>query len=343
MMELLGWLRELMARPSPTGREGEVQRFLVEALRGMGFDVILEPVLPGRPNLYAVRGRPGYLLATHVDTVPAWGCEGFTVEDGTAYGRGVADPKGQIAALLTALEGTEAPAFVALFVDEEKGGKGSEAFRDPWGMDLKGAVVLEPTELRICNLQFGSVEFEAEVGGEEMHGATYDGDKNAILRCSKLIQDLCELPFLGGSGITVGRIEGGRDPQVIPDSCKFTADIPVPPGVKVEEALDEVLATLDRYGAEYTLLSVDEPTETSPDSQVAQDLLRAATETLKRPVSFGVMSAWTDAANLSKKGMPTVVFGAGSLALCHTKRENIRLRELSALSEILIRFLEGRY
>jgi len=309
----------------------------------MGFEVISEPVLPGRPNLYAVRGRPGYLLATHVDTVPAWGhpVEGFTVKDGTAYGRGVVDPKGQIAALLTALERTSAPAFVALFVDEEKGGKGSESFRDPWGMDLMGAVVLEPTELRICNLQLGSVEFEAEVRGEETHGATYDGGKNAILRCAELLRDLGELPFLAGRGITVGRIEGGRDPQVTPDHCKFTADIPVPPGVKVEDALDEVLATLGRYGAEYTLLSVDEPTETSPDSPVAQDLLKAAAGTLKRPVSFGVMSAWTDAANLSKNGMPTVVFGAGSLALCHTKRENINIRELSVLSEILIRFLEG--
>lgn len=305
--------------------------------------MISEPVLPGRPNLYAVRGRPGYLLATHVDTVPAWGhpVEGFTVKDGTAYGRGVVDPKGQIAALLTALERTSAPAFVALFVDEEKGGKGSESFRDPWGMDLMGAVVLEPTELRICNLQLGSVEFEAEVRGEETHGATYDGGKNAILRCAELLRDLGELPFLAGRGITVGRIEGGRDPQVTPDHCKFTADIPVPPGVKVEDALDEVLATLGRYGAEYTLLSVDEPTETSPDSPVAQDLLKAAAGTLKRPVSFGVMSAWTDAANLSKNGMPTVVFGAGSLALCHTKRENINIRELSVLSEILIRFLEG--
>ncbi|RKY60988.1 MAG: hypothetical protein DRP95_03490 [Candidatus Latescibacterota bacterium] len=119
---LLGWLEALMAHPSPTGVEGYIQGFLASVLREMGFEVVLDSVLPGRPNLYALRGKPRYVVATHVDTVPVWGHRagaGLAVRDGMAYGRGVVDPKGQIAALLTALEGASAPAFVALFVDVE--------------------------------------------------------------------------------------------------------------------------------------------------------------------------------------------------------------------------------
>jgi len=340
---LLGWLEALMARPSPTGVEGYIQGFLASVLREMGFEVILDPVLPGRPNLYALRGKPRYVVATHVDTVPVWGHRagsGLAARDGVAYGRGVVDPKGQIAALLTALEVTSAPAFVALFVDEEKGGKGSEAFRNPWGGKVEGALVLEPTGFQICNFQLGSVEFEADVPGREAHGATYEEDRNAVLRCMDLIRDLRGLSFLGGWGITIGRIEGGKDCQVLPDSCRFTADIPIPWGIRPENALNEVLETLDRYGARYAVLSVDEPVHTPPEASIVQDLSGAAAEVLGRPPHFGVMSAWTDAANLSSKGIPSVVFGAGTLALCHTGDERIPLSELLTLSRVIRSFLE---
>jgi len=340
---LLGWLEALMARPSPTGVEGDIQRFLAGVLREMGFEVLLDPVLPGKPNLYALRGKPRYVVATHVDTVPVWGHHagaGLAVRDGVAYGRGVVDPKGQIAALLAALEGASVPAFVALFVDEEKGGKGSEAFRNPWRGRVEGALVLEPTGFQICNFQLGSVEFEAEVSGREAHGATYEEDRNAVLRCIDLIRDLRGLSFLGGWGITIGKIEGGKDCQVLPDSCKFTADIPIPWGVRPEDALDEVLHILDRYGARYTVLSVDGPVHIPPEAPIVRALLGAVADVLGKPPPLAVMSAWTDAANLSKKGIPSAVFGAGPLALSHTKAERIALFDLSALSEILCSFLE---
>jgi acetylornithine deacetylase/succinyl-diaminopimelate desuccinylase len=47
------------------------------------------------------------------------------------------------------------------------------------------------------------------------------------------------------------------------------------------------------------------------------------------------MPSWTDASNLHKKGVPTVVFGAGKLEVAHTPWESVSIRELEKLSAVL--------
>ena len=52
------------------------------------------------------------------------------------------------------------------------------------------------------------------------------------------------------------------------------------------------------------------------------------------------MPAWTDAANLIEKGIPSVIFGAGKLNEAHTERESIDVKDLFDLYRILKRFVE---
>src|SRR5690606_35147783 len=119
---------ELIARPSLTPDDAECQQLLAERLKTCGFD--LEPMRHGEvDNLWARRGSQGPVLcfAGHTDVVPTgplerWDSPPFTpsIRDGLLYGRGAADMKGSLAAMVVAVE-----RFVAAHPDH----RGSIAFR----------------------------------------------------------------------------------------------------------------------------------------------------------------------------------------------------------------------
>jgi len=340
---------ELVALPSPTGREKPVLEYLERRLQEMGFELRRQELSPGRWNLYARRGGGRFLLATHVDTVPDWGHP-----DGSRlrragdwlYGRGALDTKGQIAALLEACSDRSADVSLAFFVDEEDLAKGSEAFDWPWPGPVEGAVVLEPTGLSICTAQAGSFELEVVVPGKAWHGATFREGDNAILRALDLIARIRALPFwrtrdprFPELGVTVGRISGGHDVQLIPDRCTFQVDMPVLPEHGLDAVRDAVLTILEKAGASYTVHHHDPPFETDENEAVVRTLARAHREATGTEPRFSGFTAWSDAENLVKKGIPSVVYGAGDLALAHTPEERVRLPDLLVLGEVLRSFL----
>ena len=103
---------DLIARPSVTPDDAGCQEMLIERLQAIGFNcetMQFEDVT----NLWARRGDDGPLLAFagHTDVVPPgplekWHSDPFTPEirDGVLYGRGAADMKSSIAAMVTACE-----------------------------------------------------------------------------------------------------------------------------------------------------------------------------------------------------------------------------------------------
>jgi len=103
---------ELIRRPSVTPDDAGCQRLLSERLTRLGFAV--EPLIYGAvTNSWAVRGTSGPLLvfAGHTDVVPTgpaehWSSPPFepTLRDGFLYGRGAADMKSSLAAMIVATE-----------------------------------------------------------------------------------------------------------------------------------------------------------------------------------------------------------------------------------------------
>ncbi len=112
MSPTLQLARELIRRPSVTPRDAGCQDLIGRRLSALGFR--LEPMPFGEvSNLWARRGQRGPLLcfAGHTDVVPTgpeedWRHPPFeaVVVDGVLYGRGAADMKGSLAAMLTAME-----------------------------------------------------------------------------------------------------------------------------------------------------------------------------------------------------------------------------------------------
>ena len=151
MSATLEFSSALIARASVTPDDKGCQQLLAERLEKIGF--VIENLRFGDvDNLWARRGTsaPLFAFAGHTDVVPTgpladWNSDPFepTIKDGYLYGRGGADMKGSIAAMLTACE---------RFVAEHDNHTGSIAFlitSDEEGPSVNGTVkVVEQLEAR---------------------------------------------------------------------------------------------------------------------------------------------------------------------------------------------------
>src|ERR1700750_116777 len=75
----IGYLRKILAIPSPGGEEGELARFLARSMGAMGIETALHDCLPGRPGVVGrIPGSgagPSFMLLAHLDVpslVPGW-------------------------------------------------------------------------------------------------------------------------------------------------------------------------------------------------------------------------------------------------------------------------------
>ena len=346
--------------------EHRVAAFLESAARGQGLDVESQAVVPGRSNLLvrlSPRGevRHRVLLAPHMDTVgePAYALQLTpVVRDGRIYGRGACDTKGSVAAFFQSLlnVATSGPRpnhteilFVGL-IDEENMQLGSRHFAQhgPQG-DL--AIVGEPTGLEIVTAHKGDVWLRLRTTGRSAHGATPHRGKNAVTAMARIVLALeteyaAELaarpahPRLGRPTVNVGRIDGGRQPNIVPAECTIDIDRRTLPGETEAGVRREIIALLRRHGlkASYDNLRTSpcEPLDTCPDLPLVRSLTRAAGRKGTRGVHY-----FTDAAPLAAGGTPSVVFGPGDIAQAHTEREWLAISQLEKSIQILERFLRA--
>ena len=275
--------------------EHRVAEFLASAARRHGLEVESQPVVPGRSNLLVrltPRGpvRHRVLLAPHLDTVgePAYALQlKPVVRDGRVYGRGACDTKGSVSAYFQSLLNVTAagprPAhteilFVGL-IDEENMQLGSRHFASH-GPKSDLAIVGEPTGLEIVTAHKGDVWLRLRTIGRPAHGATPHRGRNAVTAMSRIVLALeteyaSELaarpahPRLGRPTINVGRIDGGRQPNIVPAECIIDIDRRTLPGETEAGVRREIRALLQRQGlkASFDTLRTSpcEPLETNPD------------------------------------------------------------------------------
>ena len=332
-------LAELVSIPSPTGSEEAIQSRIEALLRDAGFTTRRQEVAPSRFNLIARRGQSPLLLCTHVDTLPA---SDYALREEPPYllGRGVVDAKGQIAALLAAVEGSSTPVSIALTVDEEDKGLGSRALELP--PQVRYAVVLEPTGLRIAVAQVGAIEVEVTAHGREAHGACPAQGENAILRLVDLLKRIESAPSLQTRHplfeppyVTPYWFRGGHpELYLIPAEAKARLDIKLVPPLEPDAVFRELKGMMPPW-AELTLLDGDPPFTTPEDAEVVRMLRSACEEAMGTAPPLVGMPSWTDAEPLHHKGVETVIFGAGELHLSHTAGERVTLDELVKLARIL--------
>lgn len=362
---------DLVRFPSvtPPGSEEPIARFLAERFRAHGLGVELQEVTPGRFNavgrLGQARGRPHLVLNGHLDVVPAgdgWSVPPFepTVRDGRIYGRGSADMKGGLAALISAIEAVQASGAplagtitIAAVADEEGMQAGTQRFVEGCGPADFG-IVAEPTNLRPAIAQKGDAYLEVTTHGVAAHASIPQAGHNAIADMAAIVTELEELgasyqrrvphPLLGFPTLSVGTITGGTITPIVPDRCSITIDRRLLPGediTAVQADVADLIARTQvrrpRLDAAVQILKVFPPSEIAADESIVR-VVQEATRTVRdtSPAPFGL--AGTTDANLmiDPGGIPTVIFGPGDLAVCHKPDEYLSIDELVAACKIYV-------
>ena len=368
-------LRELVAidsvNPSlvPGGAgEAAVAQRIATVLRAGGTDVELTHVAPGRSNVVGViEGKaPGrsLMLCGHTDTV---GVEGMAapfdpvMRDGRLYGRGSQDMKSGVAAMVDAAVRVarngglpRGRLVVAGVADEEHASAGAEALVE--GHSADGAVVTEPTDLRVATAHKGFEWVEIETRGRAAHGSRPDDGRDTILDMGRVLGRLeaveAELeggsthPRLGRASLHASTIHGGQALSVYPDRCVLGVERRTLTGESSDVGLTEVERVLSGLAREDTDFAASaRQLLTRPPHEIADDhpLCEELRQILRRrgldDAPTG-MSFWTDAAILGRAGTPAVLFGPTGAGL-HGPDEYVEIDSVSTCRDALVELIRA--
>jgi len=357
--------------------EHRLTDWLLDFFQQLDVPCEVQEVLPGRCNVLARLDIPGatrtVVLDAHQDTVPV---EGMTIDpfdpvirNGRLYGRGACDVKGGMAAMLAAFAqlAMDRPAGASNVVmsctcDEEYTAKGAIALSDRWKqLDTSDpifptlpdvCVVAEPTDLHVVPAHLGVVRWKLQTLGRACHSSRPHEGLNAIYLMAELIRwiqqyadELPELvgehPLCGKPTLSVGRINGGVSVNIVPAECEVEIDRRLIPGEDPHQAMEHLSSYLQaRSSVPFRMLTpwVIAPALSDEESVAWSDRLLFEIE--QTGESREKQGAWycTNAASFATAGVPSLVFGPGSIAQAHTADEWIDLEQLQRAKEIYARF-----
>jgi acetylornithine deacetylase len=246
--ELAALLGQLVAFPteSTTSNLGLI-RWVTDHVESNGGRTTVVDGNEGRANLLASFGPEtsgGLMLSGHTDVVPAgtgWATDPYSVTriGDTLYGRGTADMKGFIAAIIRMIEqfrGIEftRPMHVVLSFDEEIGCIGVRQALEVIAQrrDLQPDVVVigEPTMMRPCHSHMGKLAYEIVCNAKAAHSSLSHSSPSAIATAVRLLSVIDDLQReyrpIGDPEVTFncGTITGGTALNVIAQQCVFTVE-----------------------------------------------------------------------------------------------------------------------
>jgi acetylornithine deacetylase ArgE len=356
----------------PPGDEESCASYIRDLLADMRIpetQLVLDKFENRRANLVAKIGprEPGLLLSGHMDVVPAgdeaaWSHPPFEgeVSGGRLYGRGAADMKMGLAAMLQAIEATAKHArlrrgvmFVAT-AGEEVGFEGLKSLLERKLVGKGSArfgVLGEPTRLRPVRAHRGGATFKVTIWGRSGHASRPELGVNAIEKCSLFIEALSTWnksvsvvrdPDLGATIATPTLVAGGTKSNVIPGACELTVDARSIPGRGTEfigRGLRSIVASLKKRDEEFDArieLLYDTPSLRLAPSDPAVILAEGLSGFKAETAPYG-----TEAALYAKNGIPAIVLGPGDLKQAHTVDEFVRLSEARRALWIYSRMIES--
>jgi succinyl-diaminopimelate desuccinylase len=378
MSDTLRLLEALIARPSVTPNDAGCQQLVAERLAPLGF--ACETLMRGPDdfrvtNLWATHGsgRPGptVVLAGHTDVVPTgplaqWTSDPFVPSHrgGLLYGRGAADMKTSIAAMVVAVERfvqarpNHAGTVALLFTSDEEGPSVDGTVRvveelQKRGVQLDCCIVGEPTSVdrlgdMIKNGRRGSLSGKLTVRGVQGHVAYPQLARNPIHQLAPALAELAATTWDAGNDHfppttwQVSNIHGGTGAtNVIPGEVvvdfnfRFSTES-TPEGLKAR-----LQAVLDRHGLDthvaWTLGG--EPFLTRPGSLVGALTAAIQAETGVTP-ELSTTGGTSDGRFIFRICPQVVEFGPVN-ATIHKVDECVKLADVEPLAAIYRRTLEA--
>lgn len=295
----LGLLRALVRSPSVLGAERDVQELVAAELADIGLQPQLwdvgalgpgsSPPLLGyanRPNVTAVRrgtgGGRSLTFNGHIDVVPIgvarnwsydpWGAE---IDGGRMYGRGAADMKAGVVAMLGALRALDGAGLrgdirVETVIEEECTGNGAAACRAR-GPRTDAAIIPEPFNHAALVAQVGVLWATVSVPGRAAHAERADQASNAVLNALPVIEAIRALEAEVNAesdlrlNYNVGVVRAGDWASSVPEECVLEVRLAARPGDDLEAVKARFEARVDApvewrgFHAHGFELSRDEP------------------------------------------------------------------------------------
>jgi succinyl-diaminopimelate desuccinylase len=371
MSAALELTQQLISRPSISPDDSGCQTLMIERLQSIGFSIERLPFGPVA-NFWAKRGQSGpvFCFAGHTDVVPtgpldAWLTDPFSpvIKDGLLYGRGAADMKSGLAAMLTATEE---------FVGRHPDHRGSIAFlitSDEEGPSIDGTrkvvevlrsrnqtidwcLVGEPSSETLLGDTIkigrrGSLSGRLTVHGVQGHVAYPQFADNPVHSLAPALAELTARTWdsgnqhFGPTTFQVSNLSAGTGaPNVIPGELKARFNL----RFSTEQTVDSLKATvedlLQRHGVKYSLdwFISGYPFLTAP-GVLSNAAARAVQEQLQVNPKLSTGGGTSDGRFIAPMGAQVIELGVIN-ATIHKVNECVRIADIDGLHGIYRRTME---
>ncbi len=368
---VLALAKDLISRPSVTPEDAGCQQMMADFLARLGFHI--EPMIfHDTTNLWARRGTEGplFCFAGHTDVVPSgpvekWDTPPFTptLRDGMLHGRGAADMKGSLAAMLVAVE-----RFIAANPDH----KGSIAFlitSDEEGPFINGTPkVIETLEARnekitwclvgepssthrvgdmVKNGRRGSITGDLTVKGIQGHVAYPHLGRNPVHQAAPAIAELAATVWDNGNdffpptSFQIPNISAGTGASnVIPGELKVQFNFRFSTELTDEEIKRRTHAILDKHGLEYELVwTLSGHPFLTPAGELVEATVAAIEEVAGIKAELSTSGGTSDGRFIARTGAQVVELGPIN-ATIHKINECVKVADLESLTHMYQRILK---
>ncbi len=286
----------------------------------------------------------------------------------TALSRAQVDPDQQQSTVL-----------LALTVNEESGFTGADALCRFWSDDPgrqvsaaevhgplslaelqdlrpRQAVIAEPTGLDVVVAHKGASRWHCHTRGQAAHTSQPELGRNAIYAMADVLHSIEayheeELargephPLCGRPAVCASTIQGGSGVNVVPDHAVIAIDRRLLPGESPRQAYDDLVAFIEHSVARAGIAIENEQPWIEchglddSENRAWAGQIAAVAHSLDLPCELIGVPYGTDASVIAANGIPSVVFGPGSIDQAHTKDEWLEIDQLAKATEILYRLV----
>lgn len=392
--EIVRLVRAAVGIPSVTPNEEAFGRWVLDAMNAAGGfdDAGLVAFEPGRANVWGSVGEDGgrsLLLAGHLDTVATddWSQHwqgtdredpfGAQVIDGEIWGRGVADQKAGICAIIEAVTAVRraglrpAGRVSALFVSDEESGQpgsgvsaGIRAATEGRSGPLPAAdfaIYTEPTTSAIYTAQMGFLIADITYTGVSAYFGRPELGVDALRAGHVLLERLwaCSdemrgsVPaheLLGEAFLLVTSVSSGGN-IAVPGRFDLSLIRKVLPGESLDSAASQIRSIAAEVAGECGVecdVSFSAPRdhrvggtpdEVSADHPGVLALAGSIEAVTAQPARIDGAPYWSEKPFLRDMGIPSVYFAPGDISNCHTPHERLDIDELVTATRTLAHFI----
>ncbi|WP_342559908.1 M20/M25/M40 family metallo-hydrolase [Psychrobacillus sp. FSL W7-1457] len=299
------------------------------------------------------KGEETIIWNGHIDVVPG-SPEQFEpkIEEDRLYGRGSADMKAGVAAMMEAFsilsqqqDLLTKKVQLHIATDEETGGKTSKHLVEQ-GHHGDFVICGEPTHVNIGLQAKGILQWDIHLKGKSAHGSRPWEGVNAIEKAMLFDQDLRKCSFMHASNeyyeypsLNLAKIEGGDRYNMVPDECIISYSLRFVPGQDVEEISKELRELLEKYpGSEIHFQGHTPAITNKEDDKYIQKLLATCNSIRQTPTTLFGQHGAADTRYYAAKGAVAIEFGPSG-SDWHGDQESVSISSVEEYKDILVKFV----